>query len=71
LYGYFSETPEEDILKIERVRIAILPDDLPGYLKGRVKCSACGERIADNRQVVREGVVLCRNCAGESYYTVI
>jgi formylmethanofuran dehydrogenase subunit E len=66
-----SEAPEEDILKIERVRIVIPKDDLPGHLKGRVKCSACGERIADNRQVVREGVVLCRNCAGESYYTVI
>lgn len=66
-----SEVPEEDILKIEQVRLNILPDDLPGHLKGRVKCSACGERVADNRQVVREGVVLCRNCAGESYYTVI
>lgn len=31
-------------------------------------CAVCGEEIMNEREVVRDGVVLCRACAGESYY---
>lgn len=35
----------------------------------RLTCAGCGEEIFLKRHVVREGLVLCRVCAGESYYT--
>jgi hypothetical protein len=31
----------------------------------------CGEGINFRREVRRDGKVLCRACAGESYYTVV
>lgn len=31
-------------------------------------CAVCGEEIMNEREVVRDGLVLCCACAGESYY---
>ncbi|MDD1703475.1 MAG: FmdE family protein [Methanoregula sp.] len=66
-----SEVPEPEILEIERVQLAIPKEDLPGFPVGKAVCSACGEQISDNRHVIAQGKVLCRNCAGESYYRVL
>lgn len=35
----------------------------------RTACQFCGEEIINEREVVREGKLLCRSCAGFSYYT--
>jgi formylmethanofuran dehydrogenase subunit E len=66
-----SVAPEPEILKIERVRITIPKEDLPGFPVGKAVCSRCGEQVSDNRHVTVSGDALCRNCAGESYYTTI
>jgi formylmethanofuran dehydrogenase subunit E len=66
-----SDVPEDEILNIEQVRITIPKEDLPGFPVGKSICSKCGEQISDNRHTVVNGKVLCRNCVGESYYTVI
>jgi len=66
-----SEVPENEILKIEHVRITIPKEDLPGFPVGKAICSQCGEQISDNRHTVVNDRVLCRNCAGESYYTIL
>ena len=34
----------------------------------RVVCQACGEGVTYEREVQRDGLVLCRACAGEAYY---
>ena len=34
----------------------------------RVLCEICQEEIINDRQVMRDGVVLCRACAGQPYY---
>lgn len=33
-------------------------------------CQVCGEEILNQREVERQGRVLCRACAGEAYYTL-
>jgi len=71
LLKLLSEVPEDEILKIEHVRITIKKEDLPGFPVEKANCSTCGEQISDNRHLVVNGRVLCRNCAGESYYSVI
>jgi len=65
-----SEAPEQEILKIEHVRLTIPKEDLPGFPVGKAVCSRCGEQVSDNRHVMINGQPLCRNCVGESYYTV-
>jgi formylmethanofuran dehydrogenase subunit E len=34
----------------------------------RTNCEVCGEEIINEREVVRNGSVLCRACAGDGYY---
>lgn len=65
------EIPESEILKIERVQIAIPKDDIPGFPLEKAKCSVCGEHIMDNRHLVVGEKVMCKNCGIGSYYTVI
>jgi len=36
----------------------------------RALCQACGEEVINEREMVHEGTVLCRPCAGERYYEV-
>lgn len=36
----------------------------------RAVCQACGEEIINERELMHEGTVLCRPCAGERYYRV-
>jgi formylmethanofuran dehydrogenase subunit E len=50
------------------VRVELPPEEFPGYKGTRVACERCGEGINFNRQVLRDGRVLCRACAGERYY---
>lgn len=34
----------------------------------RVNCEICGEEIINERELVHEGSIFCRACAGQSYY---
>ncbi|NOY99661.1 MAG: formylmethanofuran dehydrogenase [Chloroflexi bacterium] len=34
----------------------------------RVNCDRCGEEIINEREVLQDGLTLCRACAGHSYY---
>ncbi|MFH0725522.1 MAG: FmdE family protein [Pseudomonadota bacterium] len=63
---------EADLLRIEKVRVELRPEDLPGESLGEVRCQACGETVRDLREVRHEGRVLCKPCAreGSNYYTV-
>ncbi len=33
-------------------------------------CATCGEEIINDREIVRDGLTLCRACAGGSYYEI-
>jgi len=63
------ETPEQDLFRIRRVNLTIPDGDMPGMPKYHARCSRCHEMIVDNKEIIREGTVLCGNCAGVPYYT--
>ncbi len=64
----YREMRDEELFAHQWVRVRIGPEDLPGYKGPRVVCSVCGEGVSFRREVVRQGVTLCRACAGERYY---
>ena len=64
----YRELSDEELFGSQWVRVRIGPEDMPGYKQPRVVCGQCGEGINFKREVVREGRVLCRACAGERYY---
>lgn len=65
----YREMADDELFTFENVRVEVGQEDLPGYKGERIVCSACGEGINFHREIIRDGKVLCRSCAGESYYT--
>ena len=67
LNGY-QVIPDLELLTVQEVQPSISLEKLlskPGY---RVNCETCGEEIINEREVTRGATVLCRACAGQSYY---
>ena len=67
LKGY-QIMPEGELFTFREVQ---LEPSLPTILSRpgvRAKCSNCGEEIINERQVCLDGKILCRTCAGDSYY---
>jgi formylmethanofuran dehydrogenase subunit E len=62
---------DADLFTLQRVRVKLRPEDLPGRPRSRVTCERCSEGINDGRERRVDGRVLCRNCAGESYYETV
>ncbi|MGE5488307.1 MAG: FmdE family protein [bacterium] len=67
----YRELPDSELFLARAVRVHVAPEDLPGFKAPRVACSRCGEGISFRREVVRDGVTLCRACAGEAYYELV
>ena len=64
----YRELPDDELFTKQWVRVELPPEDMPGYKAPRVVCVQCGEGINFKREVVRDGRILCRACAGEQYY---
>jgi len=64
----YREMTTDELFDVQWVRVQLGPEDFPGYKGARHVCAECGEGINFERQVMQEGRVLCRGCAGERYY---
>ena len=64
----YREMKEDDLFDVQWVTVNLPEEEFPGFKGKRIVCSACGEGINFRREVLRAGKVLCRACAGESYY---
>lgn len=63
--------PEEELFRIEDVKVEIPECDMPGRPLRRVQCEDCSDWIQDCREEEREGRTLCKNCAFGRYYRVV
>jgi formylmethanofuran dehydrogenase subunit E len=65
----YRELPDEDLFSEEWVSVPIHPREMPGYKSARITCEQCGEGINYDREVRRNGQILCAGCASpESRY---
>jgi formylmethanofuran dehydrogenase subunit E len=64
----YREMPDDQLFEAQWVRVHLGPEEFPGYKGERVVCAQCGEGINFRREIVRDGRVLCKACAGERYY---
>lgn len=67
LLGY-QRMPAEELLTCTEVALDQPLDEIISRPGRRVACARCGEEIINERQVIRDGVTLCRACAGTTYY---
>jgi formylmethanofuran dehydrogenase subunit E len=67
----YREMPDDDLFTKQWVKVELPAEEFPGYKGERIVCAECGEGINFRREVVRDGRVLCRACAGERYYELL
>jgi formylmethanofuran dehydrogenase subunit E len=67
LLGY-QRIPDDELLAVQAVRLIAPLRSIISTPDAKITCAVCGEEIFNEREVVREGIVMCRSCAGERYY---
>jgi formylmethanofuran dehydrogenase subunit E len=60
--------PEEALFEIQEVRLNRSIQSIISRPGIRIDCEECGEEIVNERQVIQDGRILCKSCAGERYY---
>lgn len=63
LIGY-QRIPDELLFHWQWVKLTVPVRQIVGQAGRRVTCEICGEEIINQREVIREGTVLCKPCAG-------
>lgn len=69
LQGY-QRMPEVELLNLQEVALTLSLEQILSKDGYRVTCERCGEEISNEREIVRDGLTLCRACAGECYYSL-
>ncbi|GIV76058.1 MAG: formylmethanofuran dehydrogenase subunit E [Litorilinea sp.] len=67
LLGY-QRMPVTALLTAQEVALVTPVAAIVSRAGHRVNCARCGEEIINEREVIQQGVILCRSCAGDSYY---
>ena len=68
LVAYFETLTDEDMFSVTRVKVNYRQEDMPGKPCDAMDCPKCGEEVIDGRQVVRDGLAMCKACADGAYY---
>ncbi|HYO64227.1 MAG TPA: FmdE family protein [Pyrinomonadaceae bacterium] len=65
----YREAADDELFKVERVRVNYGEMDAPGRPRSRVTCARCGEGVNDGRELRDPGgEPVCRPCASGGYY---
>ena len=60
--------PDSEMFSVNEVTLATPVRTLISRPGVRVNCEVCGEEIINEREVMCDGLALCRACAGSGYY---
>ena len=60
--------PDEEMLSIQEVGLNTPIEQIVSHPGVRVNCDLCGEEIMNEREVYRNGRILCQTCAYGGYY---
>jgi formylmethanofuran dehydrogenase subunit E len=60
--------PDEEMFTVTEVHLAVSIAEIVSRPGVRVNCEACGEEIMNEREVRKNGQVLCKACASNAYY---
>lgn len=64
----YQQLDEDELFTIEPVTMNLDLTNLISRAGHRVSCEECGEEIINEREVRKDGRVLCLACAGSAYY---
>lgn len=69
--NFYADLKNEEIFCAQKVFIDIKPEDMPGKPVGATICDVCKEEVIDLKEVIKDGKIMCKNCAYKSYYDII
>jgi len=64
----YQRMPDSLLFIVQKAEVHVSEFDLPGPTRAKATCSLCGQVVRDKREVVMEGMTLCRPCAHGAYY---
>ena len=67
----YQNMSDEEMLTVLEVSLNTTIEQIVSRPGLRVNCDVCGEEIMNEREVIRNGLKLCRACAGYGYYEPI
>jgi formylmethanofuran dehydrogenase subunit E len=65
---FYDRFSDEEFFEVQPVKVHLDECDLPGRPRRHAICAQCGEQVKDGREIVCDGVTLCKTCAGEDVY---
>jgi formylmethanofuran dehydrogenase subunit E len=65
----YQVMPDEELVQRTEVRLTRTIEEILSKPGVRATCQLCQEEIINEREVNRDGIILCRSCAGNSYYS--
>ena len=65
----YQRMPDSVLFRVQAVEVDLSEYDLPGPTRRKVVCDQCGQVVRDHREVVQEGMVLCKPCALGAYFS--
>ena len=66
----YQMMPDEEMMTVQEVFLNTSIELIVSHPGLRVHCNVCGEEIMNEREVMQEGLTLCRTCAGGGYYQI-
>jgi formylmethanofuran dehydrogenase subunit E len=66
----YQVMPDETLFVAQNVKLTVSLEAIISSKTAHASCQRCGEEIKNEREVYRDGEVLCRGCAGEAYYVL-
>jgi formylmethanofuran dehydrogenase subunit E len=67
----YQTMPVEKLLTITEIKLVIPIEQIVSRPGLRTECTVCGEEIMNEREIIVDGLPLCRACAGHSYYQTL
>ncbi len=64
----YQVIPDEILLAVHKVSLTQSIAEILSRPTARAECDGCGEEIINQREIELDGRILCRACAGNSYY---
>lgn len=65
----YKRMPDSVLFRVQKVRVDMSEYDLPGPTRKKVSCSRCGQVVRDNRELIKNGYILCKPCAHGAYFS--
>jgi formylmethanofuran dehydrogenase subunit E len=64
----YQRMPDSVLFRVQEVQVPLTDFDLPGPTGKKVACMRCGQIVRDQREVIVDGVILCKPCGRGAYF---